>query len=111
MAFLRGALFHPALGPSPAGPPSPIHSDGCRCSADMDGEDARQTGPDEQVAHGPESLACVTCRTRKLKCGRERPICSRCARVDGQCVYPESRRRPAFKRKNVKELEERLGVC
>ncbi|KAI0481553.1 hypothetical protein F4859DRAFT_424388 [Xylaria cf. heliscus] len=56
-----------------------------------------------------ESLSCVTCRSRKLRCDRVKPICTRCAKVNGDCVYPESRRRPAFKRRNVKELEERLA--
>ncbi|EFQ25024.1 hypothetical protein CGRA01v4_06675 [Colletotrichum graminicola] len=58
---------------------------------------------------GSEPLACVTCRSRKLKCDRVKPACSRCLKVKGECVYPESRRKPAFKRKNVKELEERLA--
>ncbi|KAK8088651.1 binuclear zinc transcription factor [Apiospora hydei] len=56
-----------------------------------------------------EALACVTCRARKLKCNRVKPACSRCVRVKGDCVYPESRRKPAFKRRNVKELEARLA--
>lgn len=56
-----------------------------------------------------EALACVSCRSRKLKCDRRIPICSRCAKVNGECVYPESRRKPTFKRRNVKELEARLG--
>ncbi|KAK0645891.1 hypothetical protein B0T16DRAFT_148662 [Cercophora newfieldiana] len=56
-----------------------------------------------------EPLACTSCRSRKLKCDRHKPICTRCAKVNGECVYPESRRKPAFKRRNVKELEERLA--
>jgi hypothetical protein len=58
-----------------------------------------------------EPLSCVTCRSRKLRCDRIKPKCSRCARVENDCVYPESRRKPAAKRRNVKELEERLGEC
>ncbi|KAK4199078.1 putative binuclear zinc transcription factor [Triangularia verruculosa] len=58
---------------------------------------------------GYEPLACVSCRTRKLKCDRRKPICTRCARSSGECHYPESRRKPAFKRRNVRELEERLA--
>ncbi|KAH9884481.1 hypothetical protein F4778DRAFT_800107 [Xylariomycetidae sp. FL2044] len=71
---------------------------------------------DERVAEATsggapagESLSCVSCRTRKLRCDRTKPICARCARVNGECVYPESRRKPAFKRRNVKELEARLA--
>ncbi|KAK3322582.1 fungal-specific transcription factor domain-containing protein [Apodospora peruviana] len=56
-----------------------------------------------------EALACVTCRARKLKCDRRAPICTRCERANNACVYPETRRKPAFKRRNVKELEERLA--
>lgn len=59
----------------------------------------------------PDSLSCVTCRSRKLKCDRVRPVCTRCQRADGgtQCVYPESKRRPTFKRRNVRDLEDRLA--
>ncbi|KAI0434112.1 hypothetical protein F5Y09DRAFT_338004 [Xylaria sp. FL1042] len=56
-----------------------------------------------------ESLSCVTCRSRKLRCDKVKPVCTRCIKVNGDCIYPESRRKPAFKRKNVKELEERLA--
>ncbi|KAJ0341839.1 hypothetical protein COL922a_001933 [Colletotrichum nupharicola] len=71
-----------------------------------DGGEQAETGP---VGQGSEPLACVTCRSRKLKCDRVKPACSRCVKVMGECVYPESRRKPAFKRRNVKELEERLA--
>ncbi|KAK1831728.1 transcriptional activator protein acu-15 [Podospora conica] len=40
---------------------------------------------------------------------RLKPACSRCSRINSECVYPEARRKPAFKRRNVKELEERLA--
>lgn len=59
---------------------------------------------------GTEPLACVTCRARKLKCDRTTPACARCTKVNTECVYPESRRKPTFKRRNVRELEERLGM-
>ncbi|RSL56663.1 hypothetical protein CEP54_008728 [Fusarium duplospermum] len=58
---------------------------------------------------GTEPLACVSCRARKLKCDRTKPACSRCVKVSNECVYPESRRKPTFKRRNVKELEARLA--
>ncbi|KAK4238570.1 transcriptional activator protein acu-15 [Achaetomium macrosporum] len=61
------------------------------------------------TAPAHEPLACVSCRARKLKCDRQKPVCSRCAKAGGECVYPESRRKPAFKRRNVRELEERLA--
>ncbi|KAH6694003.1 binuclear zinc transcription factor [Plectosphaerella plurivora] len=59
--------------------------------------------------NAPDSLACVTCRSRKLKCDRVKPVCTRCIKGKAECIYPESRRKPAFKRRNVKELEERLA--
>lgn len=58
-----------------------------------------------------EALACVACRSRKLKCNRAKPACSRCLKLKVDCAYPESRRKPASKRRNVVELEERLGWC
>jgi hypothetical protein len=58
----------------------------------------------------PEVLSCVTCRARKLKCDRGKPTCARCAKLKSECVYPESRRKPASKRRNVRELEARLGT-
>jgi hypothetical protein len=58
----------------------------------------------------PEVLSCVTCRARKLRCDREKPTCARCAKLNSECVYPESRRKAASKRRNVRELEARLGM-
>lgn len=58
---------------------------------------------------GFELLACVACRSRKLKCDRTKPACTRCLRLKANCTYPESRKKPAFKQRNVKELAERLG--
>ncbi|KAK1674563.1 hypothetical protein BDP55DRAFT_612092, partial [Colletotrichum godetiae] len=75
----------------------------------MDTDDGVQADLPGSAANASEPLACVTCRSRKLKCDRVKPACSRCLKVKGECVYPESRRKPAFKRKNVKELEERLA--
>lgn len=57
-----------------------------------------------------EALACVSCRSRKLKCDRQGPKCGRCSKANADCVYPESRRKPTVKRRNVKELEARLGM-
>ncbi|KAI3397017.1 hypothetical protein diail_11344 [Diaporthe ilicicola] len=65
--------------------------------------------PESGASTGLEALACVSCRARKLKCDRIKPACTRCTRVKSECCYPESRRKPAFKRRNVKELEERLA--
>ncbi|KAL1867749.1 hypothetical protein VTK73DRAFT_4011 [Phialemonium thermophilum] len=70
-------------------------------------EDAGEDPQGTSQSH--ELLACVSCRSRKLKCDRRKPACTRCAKVKSECVYPESRRKPALKRRNVKELEERLA--
>ncbi|KAK2003417.1 hypothetical protein LX36DRAFT_651187 [Colletotrichum falcatum] len=75
----------------------------------MDPDTGVRSERPDSPGNGPEPLACVTCRSRKLKCDRVKPACSRCLKVKGQCVYPESKRKPTFKRKNVKELEERLA--
>lgn len=76
----------------------------------MSSEDVSPAEPAPDSDSGLEALACVSCRSRKLKCDRTKPACTRCARLKSECVYPESRRKPAFKRRNVKELEERLGT-
>lgn len=70
----------------------------------------RAEDPLDPESQGTEPLACVLCRARKLKCDRTKPACSRCIKVNNECVYPESRRKPAARRKNVKELEARLGT-
>lgn len=38
------------------------------------------------------SLACLTCRSRHIKCDGQRPRCSRCTEVDRECNYAPSRR-------------------
>jgi hypothetical protein len=68
------------------------------------------SGPTDTDSAKTEPLACVSCRARKLKCDRTKPACTRCVKVSNDCVYPESRRKPTFKRRNVKELEARLGT-
>jgi hypothetical protein len=73
--------------------------------------DTSEAGHGNIANAGAEALACVTCRSRKLKCDRVTPVCSRCAKANIECVYPESRRKPASKRRNVRELEARLGEC
>ncbi|KAL2157233.1 hypothetical protein VTH06DRAFT_6273 [Thermothelomyces fergusii] len=53
-------------------------------------------------------LACIRCRSRKLKCDRKRPRCNRCVKRDEACSYPGSRQRGLGSRKTVRELEERI---
>ncbi|KAM0403776.1 hypothetical protein ACHAQC_001393 [Fusarium culmorum] len=73
----------------------------------LDINESDPSGPPESSKTEP--LACVSCRARKLKCDRTKPACARCVKVSNDCVYPESRRKPNFKRRNVKELEARLA--
>ncbi|KAH7129129.1 hypothetical protein EDB81DRAFT_808764 [Dactylonectria macrodidyma] len=46
------------------------------------------------------SVACLRCRKQKLRCTREHPVCRRCERARGTCVYPSppDRRRLALER-------------
>ncbi|KAL7626208.1 hypothetical protein AAE478_002978 [Parahypoxylon ruwenzoriense] len=57
----------------------------------------------------PFGLWLILCRDRKLKCDRTKPRCNRCEKSKAECIYPESRRKSAFKRRNVRELEARLA--
>ncbi|KAL7808774.1 hypothetical protein V8C44DRAFT_335341 [Trichoderma aethiopicum] len=54
-------------------------------------------------------LSCFACKARKLKCDHERPACTRCAKANSECVYPEARRKPKLLQSNVKELEARIA--
>ncbi|TFA98784.1 hypothetical protein CCMA1212_009320 [Trichoderma ghanense] len=54
-------------------------------------------------------LSCISCKVRKLKCDHERPACSRCAKANSECIYPEARRKPKLLQTNVKELEARIA--
>jgi len=57
-----------------------------------------------------KTISCVSCRKRKLKCDRVKPRCATCKRLRHECEYPERRRNITSKRRNMKELEERLGM-
>jgi hypothetical protein len=102
-----GAERHHQQNPHGLGK-QPSSSSSSSAVADPLGASVSASAPAQQQ-QDTEPLACISCRARKLKCDRTKPACGRCAKVDNQCVYPESRRKPAFKRRNVKELEARLG--
>lgn len=40
----------------------------------------------------PSLLACIPCRRSHLKCDGVRPLCSRCADKNLECIWMESRR-------------------
>ncbi|KAI0392184.1 hypothetical protein F5Y17DRAFT_437371 [Xylariaceae sp. FL0594] len=73
----------------------------------MSDDAAAVAGP--PATQAGDSLSCFTCRERKLRCDKIKPLCTRCAKSRSDCAYPEARRKPASKRRNVKELEERLA--
>ncbi|GJN66663.1 binuclear zinc transcription factor [Purpureocillium lilacinum] len=75
----------------------------------MESQSGSTSAVPDSAAAATEPLACVSCRSRKLKCDRTKPACARCVKVGAECCYPESRRKPTFKRRNVKELEARLA--
>ncbi|KAK0385849.1 hypothetical protein NLU13_7026 [Sarocladium strictum] len=55
------------------------------------------------------ALSCTQCRSRKLRCDRQRPACGRCVAQEQACSYPASRHHAVGRRKTVRELEERIG--
>ena len=60
--------------------------------------------------HAEKTISCVSCRKRKLKCDRLKPKCGTCIRLRHDCEYPERRRNIGSKRRNMKDLEARLGM-
>ncbi|PSR78720.1 hypothetical protein BD289DRAFT_508902 [Coniella lustricola] len=90
--------------PSPAPPGAVVGAAGASTTRNLNENEENHV---DGAAREP--LACVTCRSRKLRCDRTKPACQRCAKLRAPCVYPESRRKPAVKRRNVRELEERLA--
>ena len=48
--------------------------------------------PPQKTRATRSSLACLSCRSRHLKCDGKRPVCSRCTESDRQCHYARSRR-------------------
>ncbi|TDZ29992.1 Citrinin biosynthesis transcriptional activator ctnR [Colletotrichum spinosum] len=77
----------------------------------MEHDSDRSVGPanagtEEKPAN--TQFSCQQCRSRKLKCDRRRPTCSRCVKIGVDCEYPESRRANFGTRKRVHELESKL---
>ena len=80
----------------------------------MDTEQDRLRDEEGSGSHGGSTvighLACIPCRSRKLKCDRGRPNCDRCVKQGETCSYPGSKQRALGRRKTVRELEERIGT-
>ncbi|KAH7148189.1 hypothetical protein EDB81DRAFT_719784 [Dactylonectria macrodidyma] len=56
------------------------------------------------------TLSCYQCRSRKVRCDRLKPSCSRCVRLGDECVFPNSRQKRMIRKKNLAgTLETRLG--
>ncbi|PKK49291.1 hypothetical protein CI102_5732, partial [Trichoderma harzianum] len=70
---------------------------------------AEQSHALQPPAKPKKPLSCISCKVRKLKCDHQRPACTRCVRIESECIYPEARRKPTLQRSNVKELEARLA--
>lgn len=57
-----------------------------------------------------KTISCTLCRKRKLKCDRVKPSCGTCTRLRHDCIFPTARMKTTSKRRNVKDLEARLGM-
>ncbi|KAH9206149.1 fungal-specific transcription factor domain-containing protein, partial [Leptodontidium sp. 2 PMI_412] len=53
--------------------------------------------------------SCERCKTRKIKCGRQRPTCRRCATIDAACIYA-GRRKPGFPAGQRQFLEDKIKI-
>lgn len=56
------------------------------------------------------ALRCLACRRRKTKCDGVKPVCQRCARLGGECVYDPPERTPQTVRlqTRLRKLENEL---
>jgi hypothetical protein len=73
-------------------------------------DDKAQLNAPQPSSKPKKPLSCLSCKVRKLKCDHERPACTRCAKANSECIYPEARRKPKLLQSNVKELEARIGM-
>jgi hypothetical protein len=68
-------------------------------------------GNDGSAAAAEKTISCISCRGRKLKCDRVKPRCGTCTRLrHHNCEYPERRRNVGTRRRNMRDLEARLGA-
>ncbi|KAK4032701.1 putative fungal-specific transcription factor [Parachaetomium inaequale] len=52
-------------------------------------------------------LACYTCKRRKIKCDRQRPICLFCRKLDVPCEYPTRPEKPGPKTGSLQKAKRR----
>ncbi|KAG4443754.1 hypothetical protein IFR05_000745 [Cadophora sp. M221] len=51
----------------------------------------RKSNPNsDQAKHRRTRSGCYTCRSRRVKCDENRPVCERCKKGGRECVYPET---------------------
>ncbi|KAJ5797433.1 uncharacterized protein N7503_006729 [Penicillium pulvis] len=55
-------------------------------------DDNNRNNPLQNGRATRSSLACLSCRSRHLKCDAKQPRCSRCAEFSRECQYAQSRR-------------------
>ncbi|KAI0606097.1 Fungal-trans domain-containing protein [Pyrenophora tritici-repentis] len=58
-------------------------------------------------------LACTRCKRKKIKCGRNEPICQQCIAANAECQYVERRPRPrglGKHRNAIEHLQQRLEL-
>ncbi|KAJ5167570.1 uncharacterized protein N7482_006351 [Penicillium canariense] len=54
------------------------------------------------------TVACSSCRNRKLRCSREAPACQHCRKTGGDCVYDPKRSKPGIKSGAIENIHRRL---
>ncbi|KAH7242073.1 fungal-specific transcription factor domain-containing protein [Fusarium tricinctum] len=66
----------------------------------MSSNSTTATIPDNESGRRPKSLAkaCMSCRSKKIRCNTARPRCSNCEIASRECIYREEtpRKRPTF---------------
>ncbi|PVH78426.1 hypothetical protein DL98DRAFT_462441 [Cadophora sp. DSE1049] len=56
-----------------------------------------------------KTISCISCRQRKTKCDRVKPICGNCVKASLWCEFPERKRPIGVQRRNLKVLDARLA--
>ncbi|EJD52248.1 hypothetical protein AURDEDRAFT_181749 [Auricularia subglabra TFB-10046 SS5] len=115
-------LAHPYYHMPQPPPPQPPRQRGKRAASEMEGEDDGGAADGDYNAHASTAsngsagakkrtgkratMACHSCRSRKLKCDESMPACSQCQRRNLPCAYDDQvRRRGPSKRKRSNEAD------
>ncbi|OOF97619.1 hypothetical protein ASPCADRAFT_144278 [Aspergillus carbonarius ITEM 5010] len=57
----------------------------------------------------PHIPSCGECRARKAKCSKEHPVCSRCWKLNKECIYFPKKTRTPLTRAHLASVEKRLN--